>query len=309
MRHHMQRVHIQKVGTFSCPHCQRKFLTQSALKTHEIVHNGGSLPYKCDSCAKCYLTKANLKQHQLKHNQNSIRHSCSTCSKSFLRRSILRLHEKRHLPLRHNCSHCQKSLNDADALARHIKQHTTTQRYRCMQCDVTVNRRDNMIRHLRSMHQDVDFATGVEVIENLEPELVPRAETESTSQIVRYNTVIKSVGNVEPVILPTSKPEAEQEPPALVAHSNSLPDKMQKENVKLYRKIILDLDNEEYSNELSSGLDMDLEVTETSDVNQATLQQPQMRVPGHDFSERHWRKNFKNFYENEHTNYPRNPSN
>lgn len=152
------------------------------------------------------------------------------------------------------------------------------------------------------MHQGVDFATGVEIIENLEPEVVPRPETESTSQNLRYNTVIKSVGNVEPVILPTSKPEKEQELPAVVPHSNSaLPDKMQKENVKLYRKIILDLDNEEYSNELSSGLDMDLEVTETSDVNQAAMQQPQMRFPSSsNFSERHWRKNFKNFYENEH---------
>lgn len=178
-----------------------------------------------------------------------------------------------------------------------------------------------MIRHLRSMHQGVDFASGVEIIENLEPELVSRAETESTSQIVRYNTVIKSVGNVEPVILPTSKSETEQELPAVVPHSNSaLPDKMQKENVKLYRKIILDLDNEEYSNELSSGLDMDLEVTETSDGNHATSQQPQMRFPSSsNFSERHWRKNFKNFYENEHLtislehrttcSIPRNPSN
>lgn len=154
------------------------------------------------------------------------------------------------------------------------------------------------------MHQGVQFANGVEIIEEQE-KLVLEAPTESTGQIVRYNSVIKSVGNVEPVILPTLKPEVEQDPPAVAAPATSLPDKMQKENVKLYRKIILDLDNEEYSNEPSSGLEMDLEVPETSDVQQVTLQQPQLRVPGHgssNFSERHWRKNYKNFYENEHTN-------
>lgn len=164
-----------------------------------------------------------------------------------------------------------------------------------------------MIRHLRSMHQGVQFSTGVEVIEEQE-KLVPEAPAEFTEQIVRYNSVIKSVGNVEPVILPTLKPEAEQDPTAVVSPATSLPDKMQKENVKLYRKIILDLDNEEYTELSSSGLDMNLGVAETCDEQQVTLQQPQLRVPGHvssNFSERHWRKNYKNFYENEHTISPK----
>ncbi|KAH8407003.1 hypothetical protein KR222_003740, partial [Zaprionus bogoriensis] len=304
LRHHMQRVHKPK--SYACPQCQRVFRTQSALTTHQLVHSGSSLPYKCDACSKCYLTKANLKQHQLKHDQNSMQHSCPVCNKSFHRRSTLKLHQKRHATRsRHACPHCHKTLNDVDALARHIKQHTATQRYRCRQCDVTVSRRDNMVRHLRSMHIGVHFDTGVEVIEQPEPEdELPSAPAESTGQTVRYNSVIKSVGNVQPIREPAVELALET---AVAPPAASLPDKMQKENVKLYRKI-LDLDTEEYSNEPGSALDLDLDIVQASDVQQVTLQerheQPQ-RVPGHassNFSERHWRKSYKNFYENEHTN-------
>ncbi|KAL7726829.1 hypothetical protein ACLKA6_017238 [Drosophila palustris] len=302
-----KHMHTHKTDAFACQQCQRLFRTQTALTTHMLVHSGDNLPYKCDTCSKYYLSKANLKQHRLKHDQNSTRYSCSVCNKSFLRQSTLRLHQKRHTKrARHSCPQCYKTFNDIDALARHVKQHSTTQRYRCTQCDVTVNRRDNMIRHLRSMHPGVQFDTGVQIIG---AELTNQVKTVSTESVpvLRYNSVIKSVGNVEPVNVAITQPEVELEQAPVVVPS--LPDKMQNENVKLYRKIILDLDNEEYSNELTNGLDMDHAVATTA-VQQVTMPQchaePQhQRVPGHgssNFSERHWRKNFKYSYENGHIN-------
>lgn len=304
-----RHMYIHKPDTFACQQCQRLFRTQTALTTHLLVHSGDSLSYKCDTCSKHYLTKANLKQHRLNHDQNSTRYSCPVCNKTFLRQSTLRLHQKRHNKLaRLSCPKCNKTFNDVDALSRHTKQHSATQSYRCTQCDVIINRRDNMIRHLRSMHPGVQFDSGIQIID-AESFNQANADPTETSQIQRqrFNSVIKSVGNVEPVKFAIPQPKFELETTTGVAPSQC--DKMQNENVKLYRKIILDLDNEEYSNELSNGLDMDHPVT-AIDVDRETLQQchtqPQhQRVPGHgslNFSERHWRKNFKYSYENEHTN-------
>ncbi|XP_030564277.1 zinc finger protein 25 isoform X2 [Drosophila novamexicana] len=296
LQRHM-RAH--NLPAFSCQNCPRLFRSQSALTVHAALHSGDSLPHKCVTCCKQYLTKANLKQHQLKHDQNSARHSCSVCNKSFLRSSTLRLHQKRHSKRpRHACSQCNKTFNDADALTRHIKQHTAMQHYRCMQCEVTVNRRDNMLRHLRSMHPGVQFEAGVHVIEAEPSNPATPTPAETSVQNQRYNSVIKSVGNVEPVMVPIAQPELEPEKPPPAAAP--MPDKTQKENVKLYRKIILDLDNEEYSNEL----DMD-EPETVANAQQVTLHtKPQhQRVPGQGSSNfRHWRKNFKYSYENEHTN-------
>ncbi|XP_032596700.1 zinc finger protein 391 [Drosophila grimshawi] len=298
LQRHM-RAH--KPHAFGCPDCPRLFHNQSALTAHAVLHSGDSLPFKCETCSKHYLTKANLKQHQLKHDLNSTRHSCPVCSKSFLRQSTLRLHQQRHVKrARRACSQCQKTFNDVDALTRHMKQHTATQSYRCTLCEVTVNRRDNMLRHLRSMHPGVQFDAGVLIIDAASSDQLTSAPASTSAQNVRYNSVIQSVGNVQPVFIP-QQPQVTLESPAADA---PLVDQMQKENVKLYRKIILDLDNEEYSNELSNELDMDATTPAPDGEEQQVLQQPQ-RIPNHgssNFSERHWRKNFKNSYENEHTN-------
>ncbi|KAH8306414.1 hypothetical protein KR018_010775 [Drosophila ironensis] len=285
LRTHRQEQH-------ACRHCQKVFRSEGSLKSHLALHSDDGLPYKCDECSKLFQTKANLKQHSRKHDQNSIRHKCKVCQKSFLRQTTLRIHMKRHASReRQSCSLCGKSYNDADALARHVKQHSTNERYRCVHCDITVRRKDNMRRHLRSMHPGDTFETCVEIVDpNAAAVQSPGAE-ESPAEALRYNSVIKSVGNVEPVTVHLHQP-LEQ---IATQGPMPLPDTMPKENVQLYRKIILDLDNEEYSNELS------LDGTDGAQSAQdPALQHRQPRDAN--FSEMHWRKNFKCSYENEHTN-------
>ncbi|XP_017055245.1 zinc finger protein 846 [Drosophila ficusphila] len=287
---------------YVCPHCQKVFRRQSSLNSHAAIHTALGLPYKCELCSKHFQNKANLNQHLRKHDKNSIRHKCKVCQKSFLRQTTLRLHMKRHLNReRLSCSLCDKSYNDVDALGRHLKQHKAVERYRCIQCDITVNRKDNMLRHLRSMHPGCAFESTVEIVK-LSSSILEEAEKEKRpAEIVRYNSVIQSVGNVEPVMLPLSPPqsiplpEVQLDRSKIISEHLPLPDAMPEENVQLYRKIILDLDNEEYSNELS--------LDETHE--EPALQQSQPRCPGQGsskFSEMHWRKNVKYLYENEHTN-------
>ncbi|ALC47487.1 CG42726 [Drosophila busckii] len=279
LQRHMR---CHKQVTYCCTHCQRLYRSQSALQAHAVVHTGSSLPFKCDICGKHYLTKANLKQHGLKHEQNCKRYSCATCNKSFLRQSTLKLHQLRHAKrARHACSQCNKSFKDAMSLQRHCQLHDSTQLYRCLECEVTVKRRDNMLRHLRAIHPDMSFESVVEIVD----ETLTPAPVAAHS---KRHSVIKSVGNVEPVQV--------EAPPQLEVPTAAVD--AQQENVKLYRKIILDLDNEEYSNELSNPLDLD------DSLPSSALPQ-QQRLPGQamsNFSERHWRKNFKYSYEKEHTN-------
>ncbi|BFF92444.1 zinc finger protein 600 [Drosophila madeirensis] len=302
LQRHM-RIHNNE--QHACQHCHKVFRSLSTLKDHLVAHTDHGFPYKCEICAKPFQNKANLKQHRLKHDQNSSRHKCKVCQKSFLRQSTLRLHMKRHSKReRQPCPLCGKSYNDADALARHLRQHKTAERYRCTQCEVTVNRRDNMHRHLRSMHPGVAFESCVEIITPASAFEPATAAEETPAESLRYNSVIKSVGNVEPVVLPVAVPvvQLEQQQAAV----KTLPDAMQKQNVKLYRKIILDLDNEEYSNELS--IEEEISTGQDAAATAAVMQeqrQQQLRGPGHstsNFSEMHWRKNFKCSYENEHTN-------
>ncbi|KAI8046269.1 hypothetical protein M5D96_002471, partial [Drosophila gunungcola] len=291
---HSQEQHV-------CPHCEKVFRRKSSLKSHLAIHTDLGLPYKCELCSKNFQNKANLNQHLRKHDKNSIRHKCKICQKSFLRQTTLRLHMKRHSNRqRLSCSLCGKSYNDADALGRHLKQHKGVERFRCMQCEITVNRKDNMLRHLRSMHPGCAFDSSVEIVTPGSRALEATAAVERPVESVRYNSVIQSVGNVEPVMLPPQPalplplPEMQLDPADVVTEHLPLPDVMPEKNVQLYRKIILDLDNEEYTNELS-----------LDETQESTLQQRQPCGPGQGsskFSGMHWRKNFKCWYENEHTN-------
>ncbi|XP_017031746.2 zinc finger protein 567 [Drosophila kikkawai] len=303
MRTHNTELHV-------CPHCQKEFRRESSLNDHLAAHSDLGLPYKCELCSKQFQNKANLNQHCRKHDKNSVRHKCKVCQKSFLRQSTLRLHMKRHSNReRLSCPLCGRSYNDADALARHQKQHMTGgKRYRCAQCEITVNRKDNMLRHMRSMHPGVAFENCVEIVtpNSCAPE--PAVVEERPLKSLRYNSVIKSVGNVEPVMLPQSPPLPHPEMPLEKPVANPvpmpLPDAMPEKNVQLYRKIILDLDNEEYSNEQS--LDEVDDAAAVQNAQDLGLQQSQPRCPGHGgsskFSEMHWRKNFKASYEKGRTN-------
>ncbi|KAH8362930.1 hypothetical protein KR084_003223 [Drosophila pseudotakahashii] len=280
---HNQEQHV-------CQICQKVFRRQSSLASHLAIHSDLGLPYKCELCSKSFQNKANLNQHLRKHDKNSIRHKCKVCQKSFLRQSTLRLHTKRHSNReRQSCSLCGKSYNDADALGRHLRQHKTMERYRCIECDITVNRKDNMLRHLRSMHPGCAFESSVEICTSRSSvqNIPPPEEEERPTEVVRYNSVIQSVGNVEPVVVPppvpTPLPDLQLEQAIAVTEHLPLPDVMPEENVQLYRKIILDLDNEEYFNDAPES-----------------AQKP--RGPGQGsskFSEMHWRKNFKFWYQKE----------
>ncbi|XP_058812695.1 zinc finger protein 93-like isoform X2 [Topomyia yanbarensis] len=103
-----------------CDRCELKFVNESQLKTHYVVHTG-IRQYKCEFCGKDFLHKNNLTQH-LKLHRNEQNYACEFCGKMFTYKEGMKAHIRNH-HLRespYECAFCRKKFVDNASLGRHV---------------------------------------------------------------------------------------------------------------------------------------------------------------------------------------------
>ncbi|XP_055623819.1 zinc finger protein 83-like [Toxorhynchites rutilus septentrionalis] len=102
-----------------CDRCDLKFVNESQLKTHYVVHTG-IRQHKCESCGKDFLHKNNLTQH-LKLHRNEQNFACEFCGKLFTYKEGMKAHIRNH-HLRespYECVPCRRKFVDSASLVRH----------------------------------------------------------------------------------------------------------------------------------------------------------------------------------------------
>lgn len=84
-----------KLKTFSCPNCPKKFVYKSSLKFHmkECSENLNIPLYKCDKCGRGFIRREHYIGHMNVHN-NVKTYTCPYCPKKFAHKSSLRFHLK-----------------------------------------------------------------------------------------------------------------------------------------------------------------------------------------------------------------------
>ncbi|CAJ0932191.1 unnamed protein product, partial [Mesorhabditis belari] len=119
----------QPRATFSCPSCNKSFVTQLGLlkhgKSHEETH-------ECSHCGKQYRSMGALKMHVKTH---TLPCECNLCGKSFSRPWLLKGHQRTHTGERpFTCHECGRSFADRSNLRAHQLTHKTIRKFRCLYC-------------------------------------------------------------------------------------------------------------------------------------------------------------------------------
>lgn len=71
------------VRSFKCPHCEKGFTSNYALKSHLQVHENRPSAFSCDVCDKKFRRLKNLVLHQKRHMQQYVV-KCNECDQGFV---------------------------------------------------------------------------------------------------------------------------------------------------------------------------------------------------------------------------------
>lgn len=147
---HLRVRHGSALGlnlSVSCPDCDEKFHTGTALATHRGIYHPNTV-----SCPECGLrtTPSYLPVHvNAVHSKKKV-HACGDCDKTFFSRTGLTAHFKRHhRPRPFQCPECSKGFVNAAEMRRHIKAHRNERDFKCEFCSKTFMKQVDLTYHRR----------------------------------------------------------------------------------------------------------------------------------------------------------------
>lgn len=160
LRHY--RIAHEHAKTYTCPHCEERFLKKAQLKVHIYTHTGEH-PQKCPDCDAGFQNLKQLRRHRsAEHKRESKK--CSDCDRAFQTWTELVAHRKEKHATLFKCPDCDKQFYakcrlKIHSLSHRSKEEIEDQLHRCSYagCDKSYKKRSNLVTHIRQKHLDETF--------------------------------------------------------------------------------------------------------------------------------------------------------
>lgn len=160
---HKYNRHQNKLGNFSCPHCDRRFMSIWTMYRHnQDIH--GCTQVICRECGQYFDTQEQLMTHitndhpYISHDVS--RFSCEDCGKWFDQARYLYVHYKEvHRKQRSVCGFCGKGFESREEFHEHKKTHDLTIPNTCKICAKTCDSPEDLEKHMhyhmrgKTLHQ------------------------------------------------------------------------------------------------------------------------------------------------------------
>ncbi|XP_053671118.1 zinc finger protein 436-like [Anopheles nili] len=151
---------FQRRKSFICPYCNKPFVSQSALATHERTHTG-ERPFACNYCAKRFKTLAGVDLHERRHSGNKP-YACQICNKRFAESSNLKVHMLQHTKEKpHVCTICSRAFARVFLLQLHMRTHTGEKPYACVVCEQRFSQQGDLASHHRIHSGEKPYACDI----------------------------------------------------------------------------------------------------------------------------------------------------
>ncbi len=132
--------HVKKeTPRFACAICSQVLVSKEGFATHLQHHKNW-----CKTCNRGFLSQKALESHNSKHNK----YICNKCPKSFANKTLLEHHQSEHTGVyKFSCPHCLKGFNRKDYFDSHINGHNQVYPYTCDVCQHKFTSPKNLSRH------------------------------------------------------------------------------------------------------------------------------------------------------------------
>ena len=106
-----------------CKFCEKKFSTDTKLKSHVDQVHEKKKDHMCKVCHKSFFTTRDLWVHSSAVHDKSKTFKCKSCEKTFSQKGNMKTHyETQHLGIRNfNCNFCGETFTQKHVLQDHLK--------------------------------------------------------------------------------------------------------------------------------------------------------------------------------------------